>query len=348
MQSERRRMGTLRSQRWLAVLFAAAATLITATSAPASAAPADLSGAVAQVEPTVVRLDTTVDYQYLLGAGTGIVLDPNGQVLTNYHVVQGADTITATIAGASYPADILGYDRKRDVAVLQLRGAGGLAVTPLGDSSGLAIGDPVVALGNAQGTNNPLTRESGTITAFGRTIKAQDELTGSANQMTGLFEIAAPVRAGDSGGPVVNADGRRGPHHRGLESNYRMGPGGSGFAIPINDVLAVANQIRARTPTDNVHIGPPTLLGVGVSAAEQHEAFPGVLLHEVLHGGPAEQAGLANGDVLLTIDGTQLDSATTLTAVLDRHYPGRDVIVLTWIDRAGQQRTGKATLTPGR
>lgn len=92
-----------------------------------------------------------------------------------------------------------------------------------------------------------------------------------------------------------------------------------------------------------MHIGPPTLLGVGVRTAPLD--VPGVLVADVLRGGPAEAAGLAPGDVLITLDGTPLDSATTLTYVLDRHYPG-DVIDLTWIDRSGQQRTGKAALVP--
>ncbi|MHA3018916.1 S1C family serine protease [Mycobacterium sp. BMJ-28] len=337
-------MGRFGSRRWLAALLAAVLAVLVA--APAAAAPEDLSGAIAAVEPSVVRIDTTVDYQHVMGTGTGIVLDPNGQVLTNYHVIQGADTINAMVAGRSFAADIVGFDRRRDIAVIQLRGAGGLPVTPLGDSAQLAVGDPIVALGNARGTGAPLTQETGTISAFGRTISAEDELTGSANQMTGLFEIAAPVRAGDSGGPVVNGAGQVVGVTTAASVNFRMGPGGEGFAIPINDALAIANQIRTAAPSDTVHIGPPTLLGVGVSTAEQHEAFPGVIVHEVLRGGPAEQAGLANGDVILTLDNTPLNSATALTAVLDRHYPG-DVIALTWIDRAGQHRTGKATLTAG-
>ncbi len=212
----------------------------------------------------MVRIDTTVDYQHVMGGtGTGIVLDPNGQVLTNYHVIQGADTINAMVGGRPFAADIVGFDRRRDIAVIQLRGAGGLPVTPLGDSAQLSIGDPVVALGNARGTGAPLTQETGTISAFGRTISAADELTGSSNQMTGLFEIAAPpVRAGDSGGPVVNGAGQVVGITTAASVNFRMGPpGGEGFAIPINDALAIANQIRAATPSDTVHIGPPTLLG---------------------------------------------------------------------------------------
>ncbi len=230
--------------------------------------------------------------------------------------------------------------------MLQLRGAGGLPVAALGDSTRIAIGDPVIAIGNARGSNSPLTREPGTISALGRTISAEDELTGAKTQMSGLFEIAAPVRSGDSGGPVINAAGQVIGVTTAATINFQTGPGGEGFAIPINEAMAIAGQIRSRTPSDTVHIGPPTLLGVGVSSAEQHAAFPGVLVHEVLRGGPAELAGLANGDVILTIDGTPIESAAGLTQVLDRHYPG-DVIELTWVDRAGQHRTGKTTLGAG-
>lgn len=323
-------------------VVAASAALV--APAPAFAVPADLSSVASQTEPTVARIDTTIDYQHAIGAGTGIVLDPGGAVLTNFHVVQGADSITATVGGRPYQADLMGYDRNRDIAVLQLRGAGDLPVAALGDSSQLAAGDPVVALGNARGSGSPLTRESGQVVGFGRTINAKDELTGSSEQATGLIEFAAPVRAGDSGGPVVNAAGQVVGVTTAATVNFRMDPGGSGFAIPINDALATANQIRSRTPTDTVHIGPPTLLGVGVNGRNQSDTLPGVILFEVLRGGPAQQAGLHDGDVLLSIDGVQLNSANALTDILDRHYPG-DVIDLAWIDRAGQQLNGKATLS---
>ncbi len=331
---------------WLTTLFTAFAAVLLVAPATAAADPAALAVAADQVEPSVVRLDTVVDYQHVMGTGTGFVIDGAGQVLTNHHVVQGADVITAVVDGRSFDADILGYDRGRDIAVLQLRGAGGLPVAALGDSTRIAIGDPVIAIGNARGSNSPLTREPGTITALGRTISAEDELTGAKTQMSGLFEIAAPVRSGDSGGPVINAAGQVIGVTTAATINFQTGPGGEGFAIPINEAMAIAGQIRSRTPSDTVHIGPPTLLGVGVSSAEQHAAFPGVLVHEVLPGGPAELAGLANGDVILTIDGTPIESAAGLTQVLDRHYPG-DVIELTWVDRAGQQRTGKTTLGAG-
>ena len=328
----------------LAIVVAALAATAVTTSAPAIAAPADLTVVADQAEASVARIDTTINYQRAIGAGTGIVLDSGGAVMTNFHVVQGADSITATVGGRPFQADLVGYDRDRDIAVIQLRGAGGLPPALLADSSQLVVGDPVVALGNARGSGSPLTREAGEVVGFGRTINAKDELTGSSEQATGLIEFAAPVRAGDSGGPVINAAGQVVGVTTAATVNFRMDPGGSGFAIPINDALATANQIRSRNPTNTVHIGPPTLLGVGVNGRNQSDSLPGVILFEVLRGGPAEQAGLHDGDVLLSIDGIQLNSANALTDVLDRHYPG-DVIDLTWVDRGGQTVNGKATLS---
>jgi serine protease Do len=332
--------------RRLAIMGVAAAALAALIPVPASAAPVDLSNAVAIVEPAVARIDTVINYQHAIGAGTGIVIDPSGTVMTNYHVVQGADSIVATVGGRQYGVDLLGYDRVRDIAVLQLNGAAGLPTAALGDSSTLSVGEPVVSLGNASGTGRPLTHEAGTVAAFNRTISAQDELTGSSNSVTGLIEYEAPVRAGDSGGPLINAAGQVMGVTTAATVTFRMGPGGKGFAIPINDALATANQIRSRTPTDTVHIGPPTLLGVGVSTKEQNASLPGVVIHEVLSGGPAQRAGLVSGDVLVSIDGAPLHSATELTSVLDRHYQG-DVVDLVWVDASGAQRTAKATLTTG-
>lgn len=338
-------MGRLHIRRRLATLLMALAATgaLVAPVNPAAAAPRDRIGAAAPVEPAVARIDTEIHYQNAISTGAGIVLDPSGQVLTNFHVVSGADLVTATVSGRSFAAELVGYDRRHDIAVLQLLGASGLPTAPIGDSAQLVEGEPVIALGNAQGTNSPLTREVGTVTGFGRTVDAEDALTGSKEEVTGLIEFAAPVVAGDSGGPVVNGAGQVVGVTTAASVNFRFGPGGEGFAIPINDAMAIAGQIRSGAPSDAVHIGPPVVLGVGVRTAPN--SGPGVRVAEVLRGGPAEQAGLLDGDILTVLDGTQLDSATTLTYVLDRHYPG-DVIDLTWIDVSGRERTGKAALTP--
>jgi serine protease Do len=326
------------------LLIAFAAVLALVAPATAVAAPADTAAAAAAVEPAVVQITTRIDYQQAIGTGTGTVIDPGGVVLTNYHVVAGANTITGTVGGRDYPADLVGYDRKHDIAVIQLRGAGGLPTAPIGDSGQVAVGEPTVGLGNARGVGAPLTHETGPVTALNRTVNAEDSLTGSSEEVNGLIEVAADVRPGDSGGPLVNSAGQVIGVITAATVTYQMGPGGEGFAIPINDAMAVAGQIRSGAPSATVHIGPPVLLGVGVSTRPR--TAPGIIVRDVMRGGPAEQAGVSMGDVITVLDGTSLDSATTLTYVLDRHYPG-DVVDLTWIDSSGQQRTGKATLVPG-
>jgi S1-C subfamily serine protease len=311
----------------------------------APAQPVDPSSLAAVVEPAVVRVDVSIDYQHAVGYGTGIVLSPDGEVLTNYHVVQGANSITATNAGHTYPVDLVGYDRQHDVALLRLRDASGLPTAPIGDPSVLAIGDQVLGIGNADGTGSPATHEPGNVIQLNRTINAEDALTGSSESVTGLIEYAANVRPGDSGGPLVNGQGQVVGLVTAASVNYKLGPGGSGFAIPISQALGVAGQIRSRVPSNTVHVGVPTLLGVGVST-HRSPAGQGVLVHDVIHGGPADQAGLAAGDVITAVDDVPLDSPTALTYVLDRHYAG-DVVSVSWIDRTGQQRTAKAALVAG-
>jgi serine protease Do len=327
-----------------ALLVALALVMALVAPATAVAAPVDIGAAAAAVEPAVVQVTTKIDYQQAIGTGTGMVIDPGGVVLTNYHVVAGANTITGTVGGRDYPVDLVGYDRKNDIAVLQLRGAGGLPTAPIGDSGQVVVGEPTVGLGNARGVGAPLTHETGPVTGLNRSVNAEDSLTGSSEEVNGLIEVAADVRPGDSGGPLVNGAGQVIGVVTAATVNFQMGPAGKGFAIPINDAMAIAGQIRSGAPSPSVHIGQPTLLGVGVGTQPRNGG--GIIVRDVMVGGPAAQAGLAVGDVLTNLDGTNLDSATTLTYVLDRHYPG-DVVDLTWIDRSGQQRTGKAALVSG-
>ena len=125
------------------LLIALAAVIaLVAPVRPAIAAAAPLDTAIAAVEPAVVQIDTTIDYQHAIGAGTGFVLNPGGEVVTNFHVVQGADVITAHSVGTgqSFPVDLIGYDRTHDIALLQLRGAAGLPTAPLGNSAQVVVG----------------------------------------------------------------------------------------------------------------------------------------------------------------------------------------------------------------
>lgn len=317
---------------------------------PVPLEPVDPNAAFGAVEPGLVQITTRVDFQGIIGNGTGVVLTPEGHVLTNHHVIQGADSIKALSLGngQTYDADVLGYDRKNDVALIQLRGAFGLPLAPLGDSATVAVGQPVATLGNANGTGNPLTREQGTVTALGKTINAEDELTGSSHSLDNLIESSTNLRSGDSGGALVNGAGQVVGLNAAATYNFRMNgessPGGQGYAIPINDAMGIVNQIRSGAASPDVHIGPSAILGVGVSGADQERN--GLPIQSTLRGGPAEQAGLLAGDVLLRIDGTPITSANALTGVLDQRYPGNS-IELVWLDGGGMERVGRATLSSG-
>jgi S1-C subfamily serine protease len=318
---------------------------------PALAAPLDPAALVAQVEPGLVQITTVVDFQKIVSHGTGIVLSPDGQVLTNHHIVQGANSIQAVSManGQKFDADVIGFARGDDIAVLQLRGAFGLPVAPLGDSNVLAVGEPVLTIGNANGTGNPLTHETGVVTSLNKTVEAEDGLTGGTNILDGLIESSTNLRSGDSGGALVNGLGKVVGLNAAATLNIRvdggLGPAGQGFAIPINRAMDIANQIRSGIGSPSIHVGPSAMLGVGISATDE-SADGGLPVRSILFGGPADQVGVRPGDIITMIDGVPIESANALTSLLDHHYPG-DVIDLHWIDQSGLQRNAKITLFIG-
>lgn len=301
-----------------------------------------LAATTAGVEPGVVRIDTALGFQHAIGTGAGVVLTPDGIVLTNNHVIRGATDITATNVGngQSYPVDVLGYDRKNDIAVLQLRGATDLPVAPTADSSSVRIGDPVTALGFPGGAD--LTRASGPVRALNRGIVANDDLTGSSEKLSDLIDFAADVQPGDSGGPLVNSADQVVGIVTAASQNYRMESTG-GFAISLNRALSVANAIRSGNADGSVHVGPTGVLGVGIG---NEHASVGVPVLAVLRGGPAEAAGVRIGDVITAVDASPITDGTSLTDVLDTHHAG-DTVTLTYLDRARQSQSAPVTLVAG-
>ena len=207
----------------------------------AAAAPSPSQAVVA-----VVDIDTTIGRRRAVGAGTGIVLDSQGLVLTNNHVIEGATAISVTDVGngRAYDARVIGHDHRHDIALLALSGASGLATAPLGDSSQLGVGDTVVGIGNAGGKGGAPSRAPGTVTALNQTISASDDLTHRSELLTGLIQIAAPMRPGDSGGPLVNSLGQVIGIDTAATDSYRVerAGGGRGFAIPIDEALQIAHQ----------------------------------------------------------------------------------------------------------
>jgi S1-C subfamily serine protease len=210
----------------------------------ADAAP---SADLGQVVAAVVDIDTTLGRRHAVGAGTGIVLDSLGLVLTNNHVIEGATAISATDVGnaRTYTARVVGHDHRHDIALLQLRGASGLATAPLGDSSRVAVWDRVVGIGNAGGRGGVPGQAPGTVSALNQTVSARDDLTHRSEVLTGLIQIAAAVRPGDSGGPLVTGGGQVVGIDTAAGDGYRVerAQGGQGFAIPIDEALQIAHQL---------------------------------------------------------------------------------------------------------
>jgi S1-C subfamily serine protease len=316
-------------RRSLSLLSLFAATGLALATAPANASPTmppiprDAASASAVVGPQIVDIDAKLGFQSAIGAGTGIVIDPS-VILTNNHVIAGATDLTArSIAnGQTLPATVIGFDRQHDIAVLQLAG-GGLPVANIGNSDSVRVGDPVVSLGNAGGAGGAPSVEDGRVAALGQTVSANDALTGSTETLTGLIQIDANIRPGDSGGPTVNSANQVIGMNTAASQNFHLGRG-QGFAIPINEAMAIAGQIRSGGSSATVHIGPTAFLGVGVNDAG---GGAGAIIRQVIPTGPAAGAGLNPGDVINAINGQPVNSATALTNILDQHHPGDHVTV---------------------
>jgi S1-C subfamily serine protease len=331
------------------------------------------SAIAAKVDPGLVDINTVLGYQNAQAAGTGIVLTSNGEILTNNHVVEGATSIKVTDVGngKTYTATVVGYDRTQDIAVLQLQGASGLTTETLGDSSKVSVGDAIVGIGNAGGAGGTPSAASGTVTALNQSITASDGSSGSSEQLTGLIQVNANIQSGDSGGALVNSAGQVIGVDTAASSGYQFSGGGfggqgtnpganggaQGYAIPINQAITLAHQMIAGTSSSAVHIGTSAFLGVSVSdpGASQQGApgqgtpsgtATGAQIVGTLPNGPAQAAGLVAGDVITALNGTAVDSATTLTNLMDTHHPG-DKLTVTYTDSAGQQHTATITTIQG-
>jgi S1-C subfamily serine protease len=323
------------------------------SSSSATGAPSNMSALAAAVDPALVDINVTLGYQSGQAAATGIVLNSSGLVLTNNHVVDGATALSATDVGngQTYTATVLGYDRSHDIALIQLQNASGLASARLGDSSKAAVGQRVVALGNAGGTGGTPTAASGAVVALNQQIVASDEGASTSEQLTGLIQTNAAIRPGDSGGPLVDKAGRVIGIDTAASSSYTFRSTGSqGFAVPINTAVDIASQIIDHKSSATVHIGPTAFLGVGLApTGSQGGSGPssaGATVTGVLPGSAASQVGLTVGDVIVSVDGRRVDSPTTLSALLGAYHPG-DKVTIGWKDSSGVRRIGVAQLGKG-
>jgi S1-C subfamily serine protease len=257
----------------------------------------------AKVSPSLVIITSNLKYagNGAAAAATGMIISRGGLVLTNNHVINGTTGLTATTSGGKqYKARWLGYDKGSDVAVIQLEGASGLAPVPIGNSANVKVGDPVVGIGNADGTGH-LSNATGTITNLNQTITASDEGSGFApERLTGMLQTNAHIIPGDSGGPLVSEGGKViGMDTAASTGSVNNAPTDVGFAIPINHALTIANKIIAGRPAPGLQIGSSGFVGIlvpsGPKGTQSSTTNPQVQLRqqealESRQGGPLTQS----------------------------------------------------------
>lgn len=291
----------------------------------------------------VVDIDTVLQYQTAEAAGTGMILTSNGEVLTNNHVINGATSIKVTVVstGKTYNATVVGTDPSDDVAVLQMQGASGLQTAKTGNSSTVSVGDQVTAVGNAEGAGGTPSAATGTVLATGQTMTATNDNGANPETLTDMIAINADVVSGDSGGPLYAANGSVIGMDTAASTSGSFTGTTTAYAIPINKALSIANQIESGTASSTIHIGLPGFLGVSVM-----DSANGATITGVAPGTPAEQAGLAAGDVITAVNGKAVTSAQSLTTMVGSTHPG-DQVTITWVDQAGQSHTSTVHLIAG-
>ncbi|MGH9156937.1 MAG: S1C family serine protease [Acidimicrobiales bacterium] len=277
--------------------------------------PLDVAGVVARAGPSVTSIQVSYGSRGGTGAGSGVILTADGEVLTNAHVVEGATSVRVTLAGESQArtAEIMGSDPTADLALLRITDATGLAVAELGRSASVAVGDDVVAIGNALALRGGPTVTRGIISALDRTLET-DDVT-----MTGLIQTDASISSGNSGGPLVDATGKViGINTAVATSGGRSAAENIGFAIPIDQALPVLERLRGNTVA--------TLAGfLGVRSSDPADGSRGATIETVDRDSPAGVAGVQAGDLVTHVGGKAIDGAAALGAAVRSHQPGETV-----------------------
>ena len=293
------------------------------------------SPAVANILTKATEYDFFMDPVPVEGAGSGFVIDPRGYILTNFHVVQEAQSIEVVLGDQSrYPAKFIGADQRNDIALVKIDPKGKqLAALPLGDSSVLQVGQKVLAIGNPFGFQSTLT--TGVVSAIGRTVQ-----TSQNTFIDEAIQTDAAINRGNSGGPLINTHGEV----IGINSAIYTHSGttaGIGFAIPINTAKAIARDLMTDGRVHRALLGVETLPVTGwLAEALDLPVQDGLLIETVTRGGPAAAAGLhggdrvvqagmrriaIGGDVIVAVDSQKVSNQFDLNLILNRKRPGDTV-----------------------
>ncbi|MEA2297119.1 MAG: hypothetical protein QOF77_55 [Solirubrobacteraceae bacterium] len=284
--------------------------------------------------------------------GSGFVIDKNGTILTNAHVIQGAQKVTVQFEDQKIVnAQVIGKDLNSDLALLKVTPDGlSLDPLPLGDSKHVQVGDPTIAIGNPFGLDRTLT--TGVVSALQRAIRAPNGF-----QIDNVIQTDAPINPGNSGGPLIDATGRVIGINSQIETGGGQGSVGIGFAVPIDTAKQVIPQLEHGGKVDRAYLGLSSLSIDGSLDSLGLPVKSGALVETVNSGSPAEKAGIRagnisaqvnggpiqlGGDVIVAVDGKKVNSSDDLGSLIGNHKPG-DAVSLE-IVRGGKHLTVSVTL----
>ena len=270
-----------------------------------------------RVNPAVVSVNLTS------GGGSGFVIDPDGYIVTNNHVIaEGGPIVVGFADGSAYDAELIGADSQADLALLKID-ATGLTALPLGDSEALEVGQLVVAIGSPFGLDNTMT--TGIVSGLSRSLPADSTTLGSFYTIPSVIQTDAAINPGNSGGPLITLAGEVVGINTAIESPVRANSG-VGFAVPSNVVKTVITQLREGGEVTYPWLGIAggTLTSAMAEEMGLNSATRGVLVSDVTAGGPAEAAGLQGGDAQTGLGGdviTAIDGQTVTLNILRDGQP---------------------------